>query len=76
MLIQDESYQSHMAFFNKFETEQSKVCHIKQQLKNIPPRLQPLTLLQRFYLDIPEIAAAHGVDPDNPPGLQKITKTV
>lgn len=74
--INDESYKSHMAFIKQFERDNMQIKHIQQGLKKIPERLQPLTMLQRFYLDIPAIAEAHGVNPDNPPGLQKITKTV
>ncbi|KMT64555.1 glucosamine-6-phosphate deaminase NagB-II [Catenovulum maritimum] len=76
VLINDESYQSHMDFINQFDKSHSQIHHVQQKLKNVPARLEPLTLLQRFYLDIPAIAQAHGVNPDNPPGLQKITKTV
>lgn len=51
---------------------QSLVCEDIQT----HPRLQPLLLLQRFYLDIEAIAVAMGLDPDTPPGLNKVTKTV
>lgn len=75
-LIKDESYQSHMAQIKQFEENQIPITHIQQTLKNIPPRLQPLTFLQRFYLDLAPIALARGIDINNPPGLQKITRTV
>lgn len=39
-------------------------------------RLLPLLALQRFYLDIENIAVTLGLDPDSPPGLNKVTKTL
>lgn len=39
-------------------------------------RLQPLTIMQRFYLDIEQVAQELGLDPDTPPGLKKVTETV
>ncbi|MDN7137182.1 SIS domain-containing protein [Pseudidiomarina sp. 1ASP75-14] len=39
------------------------------------PRLQPLVLMQRFYLDIERAARQLGLDPDSPPGLKKVTET-
>lgn len=42
----------------------------------IHARLLPLLILQRFYLDIEAIAVEMGLNPDQPPGLNKVTKTV
>ena len=39
-------------------------------------RLQPLVIMQRFYLDIEQVAQEMGLDPDTPPGLKKVTETV
>ncbi|MEC8746975.1 MAG: SIS domain-containing protein, partial [Pseudomonadota bacterium] len=39
------------------------------------PRLDALLLMQRFYLDIEKIAVELGLNPDTPPGLNKVTKT-
>ena len=39
------------------------------------PRLLPLLIMQRFYLDIEHIAVDMGLNPDTPPGLNKVTKT-
>ncbi|EWH10631.1 glutamine--fructose-6-phosphate transaminase (isomerizing) [Catenovulum agarivorans DS-2] len=75
-VIEDESYSSHMQQINKLTEHQHQVRNIQSQLKDIPVRLQPLTLLQRFYLDLTPIAASRGIDINHPPGLQKITKTV
>ena len=40
-----------------------------------PPILAPLCQVQRFYLGIPALAAARGLDPDAPAHLAKVTKT-
>ena len=42
----------------------------------IHPRLQPLLLMQRFYLDIEAVALALGLNPDAPVGLNKVTSTL
>lgn len=42
----------------------------------IHPRLQPLLLMQRFYLDIEAVALALGHNPDAPVGLNKVTSTL
>lgn len=60
----------------QFEQRGVNLLHIKQPIKNIPPRLAPLALLQRFYLDVSDIAIRRDIDPDNPPGLQKLTRTL
>lgn len=39
------------------------------------PRLQPLAVMQRFYLDIEHAARQLGFNPDAPPGLKKVTET-
>jgi glutamine---fructose-6-phosphate transaminase (isomerizing) len=38
--------------------------------------LQPLLLMQRFYLDIEAVALALGHNPDAPVGLNKVTITL
>ncbi|GAA4872858.1 SIS domain-containing protein [Ferrimonas pelagia] len=40
------------------------------------PRVAPLSLIQRFYLDVERVARARGIDPDNPKGLKKVTQTL
>ncbi|MER2491568.1 glucosamine-6-phosphate deaminase NagB-II [Catenovulum sediminis] len=75
-IVHDESYASHMEQIAHFEKNNIAVRHIQQKLKDIPPRLQPLALMQRFYLDLTPLAESRGIDINNPPGLQKITQTV
>lgn len=41
----------------------------------MPAVLAPLAALQSFYLALPALAAARGLDADAPPHLQKVTET-
>lgn len=43
--------------------------------ETLHPRLQPLAVMQRFYLDIEHAARQLGLNPDAPPGLKKVTET-
>ncbi len=43
---------------------------------DVPAAIAPLCQLQSFYLAVPALAAARGLDADAPPHLQKITETV
>jgi glucosamine--fructose-6-phosphate aminotransferase (isomerizing) len=40
------------------------------------PLLQPILLVQAFYVMVERLARARGFDPDSPPGLLKVTRTV
>jgi glucosamine--fructose-6-phosphate aminotransferase (isomerizing) len=40
------------------------------------PVLQPLLLVQSFYRMVEQLARRRGYDPDRPPGLAKVTRTV
>ena len=44
-------------------------------VSDVHPRVSALLLMQRFYLDIEQIAIEWGLNPDTPPGLNKVTKT-
>ena len=44
-------------------------------VRDVHPRVSALLLMQRFYLDIEQIAIEWGLNPDTPPGLNKVTKT-
>ena len=54
----------------------AKVVKLANTNKVLHPRLLPLLLMQRFYLDIEQVAADMGLNPDAPPGLNKVTQTV
>lgn len=74
--ISDESHPSHQAQVDEVISRGANVMRLKQVEDTIPNRIAPLTLLQRFYLDIASVALSRGVDPDAPAGLNKVTKTL
>lgn len=43
---------------------------------DVPAVLAPLCFVQSFYAAVPQLAAARGHDPDAPPHLAKVTRTV
>ena len=49
---------------------------VQMPVKNTHARIIPVVLLQRFYLDVEKIAQSRGVNPDAPPRLKKVTKTL
>jgi len=74
--IDDESKESHDVQVNEVKSRGATVTHISQTSSDIPSRIAPLTLLQRFYIDVANVAVSRGVDPDAPAGLNKVTKTL
>ncbi len=74
--VQDESLQPHTEQIAEMRKRGAVLSHLTQIGSDIHPRLAPLTILQRFYLDVEQIAVQMGNDPDNPIGLKKVTKTV
>ncbi len=75
-IIEDESYKSHMTQVKEIEQKGVIINSIRQPIKDLPSRLAPLAVLQRFYLDLPQIARSRGIDPNQPPGLNKLIKTL
>ena len=74
--IDDESKPSHDEQIAEVTSRGATVTHIRQTHSDIPNRIAPLTLLQRFYIDVAHVAVSRGVDPDAPVGLNKVTKTL
>jgi len=74
--IDDESKASHDKQVVEVKGRGARVSHIAQTNRDIPKRIAPLTLLQRFYIDVAQVAVSRGVDPDAPAGLNKVTKTL
>lgn len=74
--IQDESLAFHEDIMADVTARGALVQTLKSDQSNVHPRLLPLLVLQRFYLDIEAIAVEMGLNPDQPPGLNKVTKTV
>lgn len=74
--IKDESYSSHKELIDNIAARGAELISMQQINEKIHPRIAALTFLQRFYLDVEKIAISRGVNPDTPPGLKKVTKTI
>ncbi|MBD1388169.1 SIS domain-containing protein [Neiella sp. HB171785] len=74
--IADEAQQAHRQQIKEVEQRGATVSHLHQVVSDVHPRLAPLLVLQRFYLDIAGIATQMGFNPDEPKGLKKVTKTL
>ncbi|WP_394200174.1 glucosamine-6-phosphate deaminase NagB-II [Shewanella waksmanii] len=73
--ISDESYFNHLEQLEHLMQCNTGLLHLNQVLTDVHPRIAPLALLQRFYLDIANIAMQLGTNPDEPEGLHKIMRT-
>lgn len=74
--VHDESAPSHQTQIDEVEQRGADLVHIRQTDLEVHPRLAPLVVLQRFYLDVAEVAVSRGFNPDEPKGLKKVTKTL
>lgn len=74
--VNDESAESHQEQIDEVGQRGADLVHIRQTDNNVHPRLAPLVVLQRFYLDVAEVAVSRGFNPDEPKGLKKVTKTL
>jgi glucosamine--fructose-6-phosphate aminotransferase (isomerizing) len=74
--IKDESYNSHVEQIANVEQRGADLVHLHQTSSDIHPRVAPLALLQRFYIDVAAVAIARGINPDQPAGLKKVTQTL
>lgn len=74
--LEDESTAAHQVQIREVKKRGAEVVTLHSTLADIHPRLQPLLLMQRFYLDIEAIAVAMGKNPDAPVGLNKVTITL
>lgn len=76
ILIRDESFDAHQGLMQDINSRGAKTTLIDITTDNCHRRCLPLLALQRFYLDIELIARQMGLNPDQPPGLKKVTKTL
>ena len=76
VLVEDESAEVHRAQIEEIEQRGADIVHLHQVSKNLHPRIAALAVLQRFYLDIEQIAVSRGLNPDQPGGLKKVTETL
>lgn len=73
--IHDETLLSHLEQITDVSQRGARVKSLSQ-CSDLHPRLQALTIMQRFYLDIEAIAVTRGLNPDEPIGLKKVTQTL
>jgi len=74
--LEDESAIAHRAQIAEIAQRGGIMAQLHTVGTELHPRTAALTVLQRFYLDIEQIAVSMGRDPDRPVGLNKVTKTV
>ena len=74
--VNDESAQSHQGQIEEMKQRGADLVHLRQTDLSVHPRLAPLVVLQRFYLDVAEVSVARGFNPDEPKGLKKVTRTL
>ncbi|CAB0150732.1 Glutamine--fructose-6-phosphate aminotransferase [isomerizing] [Pseudidiomarina piscicola] len=72
--IDDESGPAHQQQMQAIAARGAKLLPL-QAADASHARLQPLVLMQRFYLDVEHAARQLDLDPDAPPGLNKVTET-
>ena len=76
VLVEDESVKVHQQQIDEMKHRGADLVHLHQVTINLHPRIAPLAIMQRFYLDIESIAIARGLNPDQPDGLKKVTETL
>lgn len=74
--VNDESAKSHQEQINEMTERGADLVHLRQTDLSVHPRLAPLVVLQRFYLDVAEVSVSRGFNPDEPKGLKKVTRTL
>ncbi|MGJ8691211.1 MAG: glucosamine-6-phosphate deaminase NagB-II [Thalassotalea sp.] len=74
--VNDESAISHQEQIDEVTERGADLVHLTQNNIVIHPRLAPLVVLQRFYLDVAKVAVSRGFNPDEPKGLKKVTRTL
>lgn len=74
--VADESLTAHQDLMLDINSRGAQTTVIDINYAQCHKRCLPLLALLRFYLDIERIAREKGLDPDSPPGLKKVTKTL
>lgn len=74
--LNDETSVAHREQLAEMKKRGATVIQLTGLADKVHPRLAPLTILQRFYLDVEQISVAMGLNPDAPEGLNKVTQTV
>ncbi|MFI2811673.1 MULTISPECIES: glucosamine-6-phosphate deaminase NagB-II [Microbulbifer] len=74
--IEDESFQAHSEQIADIIRRGGTLINLHVPSQGVHPRVAPLALLQRFYIDVAHVAVSRGINPDEPAGLKKVTQTV
>jgi glucosamine--fructose-6-phosphate aminotransferase (isomerizing) len=74
--VTDESSIIHQNQLQNVESRGASLFRLTHSHTDLHPRLCPLLVMLRFYLDVEAIAIASGINPDAPPGLNKVTQTL
>jgi glucosamine--fructose-6-phosphate aminotransferase (isomerizing) len=74
--IEDESFQTHSEQIADIIRRGGTLINLHVPSQGVHPRVAPLALLQRFYIDVAHVAVSRGINPDEPAGLKKVTQTV
>ncbi|GAB2919070.1 glucosamine-6-phosphate deaminase NagB-II [Rheinheimera gaetbuli] len=74
--VEDESINAHRNQVDDVRSRGAAIVQLHHKGLTAHPRVLPLLILQRFYLDVEVVARSRGINPDAPPGLNKVTKTV
>ena len=74
--VEDETLSAHRQQIADVRSRGAAIVQLHQTDITAQARILPLLILQRFYLDVEVVARSRGINPDAPPGLNKVTKTV
>lgn len=74
--IADETQSAHQEQIQELLARGAKLVDFSLAETGIHPRLLPLIMMQRIYLDLEHLSVSLGFDPDNPVGLKKVTLTL
>ncbi|MCF8475309.1 MAG: SIS domain-containing protein [Emcibacter sp.] len=74
--INDEAAPLHQKMLDEIKARGARILPMSLPMQNVHPRLAPLLILERFYLDVELIARSLNINPDAPTGLRKVTMTV
>jgi glucosamine--fructose-6-phosphate aminotransferase (isomerizing) len=68
--VNDESKAVHDMQIKNLLGRGAKIINLHQCDNCLHPRVAPFAVLQRFYLDVEQVAIAKGLNPDEPVGLK------
>ncbi|WP_340678831.1 SIS domain-containing protein [Paraglaciecola sp.] len=76
VFVGDETTEAHNLMIKDVGSRGAKLIQLSSNVAGLHKRCMPLAILQRFYLDVEQIALSMGFDPDKPVGLKKVTQTL